>query len=332
MLENRCMRSAPQVGLWSGRGSWGWGARADFTTQWFDDRNQSNAHCVGSAADTTGSQLRHDATAQGRGVIISGGAGVVSLIVGGVYAILPARRFGARGGPDHGAVPGRSPRRTRSERRLVIQCPARGYRLCSTSAAPPRTTTTHGSGALRASEESYRLLFEAMPSPRFRVGPCKRTVPRRERGQRAQVRVVARRVPEDDESSTSPRPPRRSTSRRDPVSRSGNHSSRVLDALHPPRRDVRGRGDDPARRVRRAPARLSVVNDVTERQRFEAQLRHAQKMQAMGLLAGGVAHDFNNLLGVVIGACRARHGAAPDAREGVESSAKSWGPRGAPPS
>jgi PAS domain S-box-containing protein len=61
-----------------------------------------------------------------------------------------------------------------------------------------------------------------------------------------------------------------------------------------------------------------LSTDITEQKRAQATLMHAQKMEAVGQLAGGIAHDLNNMLTVVLGNLAALEERMRDSREAAD--------------
>ena len=45
---------------------------------------------------------------------------------------------------------------------------------------------------------------------------------------------------------------------------------------------------------------MGIVHDITQRKKMQEEIQNAQKLESVGILAGGIAHDYNNLLGVIM--------------------------------
>ena len=180
-----------------------------------------------------------------------------------------------------------------------------------------RTETTHlrrNSEALSASEERYRVLFDLNPDPVVVYAAeslellAANTAAERFYGwtrDELSGRTVLEFYPDDERETV-----RHAFEARRALPL-GDHRG-VITQRRSDGATLRAEVVDHPIEFRGHAARICVLRDVTERERLETQLRQAQKLEAVGVFAGGVAHDFNNLLSAVAGfASVTRESAAP---------------------
>jgi two-component system, cell cycle sensor histidine kinase and response regulator CckA len=159
---------------------------------------------------------------------------------------------------------------------------------------------------LGESEERFRAMFEGAPTGTVIVDLDERIVSSNRAFEEligyGKAELLGRRLTE----LISPADERPATSLREMLAGVRHRYSEQLRLRRKDGSDVAGQlaaslAVDAQRRPRFV---IAMVEDLTERMHLEEQLRHSQKMEAVGQLAGGIAHDFNNLLTIIAGRTR----------------------------
>jgi PAS domain S-box-containing protein len=147
----------------------------------------------------------------------------------------------------------------------------------------------------RDKDKKFRLLFEENPQPMWVLDPATRQFLETNRAACALYGYSSSEFQQlklEDIETGPPLSLAASSQQGQPVARRHRtKEGRVIDV------EIAAYDVDHAGR----PAQLAVLMDVSGRRELEEQLRQAQKMEAVGMLAGGVAHDFNNLLTIITG-------------------------------